>query len=246
LVIGAIMACQNKYNIWADRRAERTALLGLLAASAIGAVAGARFYPHYYVQLIPPFALLAAPYYAGLWSRRIQPPHWLMRPMVTYAWLALTVIAFSIVHWIGLVPRRVPYEAGRYLFEHSTADDRIFVWGQASKIYLDARRRPASRYVETFPLNGYIFGGPLPGVDTRNRILPGSWDKLQQDFAKHPPAYIVDLYSKPGALYPVQQFPILAKLLADHYKPVAQTEEGVIYYRNDYRPLVHRNPESNR
>jgi hypothetical protein len=246
LVIGAVMACQNKYNIWADRRAERTALLGLLAASAIGAVAGARFYPHYYVQLIPPFALLAAPYYAGLWSRRIQPPHWLMRPMVTYAWLALTVIAFSIVHWIGLVPRRVPYEAGRYLFEHSTADDRIFVWGQASKIYLDARRRPASRYVETFPLNGYIFGGPLPGVDTRNRILPGSWDKLQQDFAKHPPAYIVDLYSKPGALYPVQQFPILAKLLADHYKPVAQTEEGVIYYRNDYRPLVHRNPESNR
>ena len=122
LVIGAIMACQDKYNIWADRRAERTALLGLLAASAIGAVAGARFYPHYYVQLIPPFALLAAPYYAGLWSRRIQPPHWLMRPMVTYAWLALTVIAFSIVHWIGLVPRRVPFKAGRYLIEHSAPE----------------------------------------------------------------------------------------------------------------------------
>jgi 4-amino-4-deoxy-L-arabinose transferase-like glycosyltransferase len=246
LGIGAIMACRDKYNVWAARRAERTALLGLLAASAIGAAAGARFYPHYYVQLIPPFALLAAPYYAGLWSRRIQPPHWLLRPMVTYAWLALTVIAFSIVHWIGLVPRRVPYEAGRYLFEHSTPDDRIFVWGQAAKIYLDARRRPACRYVEAFPLNGHIFGGPLPGIDTRNRILPGSWDKLQQDFAKHPPVYIVDLYSRPGDLYPVQQFPILAKLLAEHYKPVAQTEEGVIYCRNDYRPLAHHSPESNR
>jgi hypothetical protein len=44
----------------------------------------------------------------------------------------------------------------------------------------------------------------------------------------------------------VQQFPILAKLLAEHYKSVAQTKEGVIYCRNDYRPLAHHSPESNR
>src|SRR6266498_1812748 len=69
LVIGAIMACRDKDGIWAEKTAERTALLGLLAASVIGAAAGARFYPHYYVQLIPPLALLAAPYYARLWSR---------------------------------------------------------------------------------------------------------------------------------------------------------------------------------
>ena len=35
LIIGAVMACQAKYNIWPGRTAERTALLGLLAASAI-------------------------------------------------------------------------------------------------------------------------------------------------------------------------------------------------------------------
>ena len=64
LVIGAIMACRDKSEIWAGRTAERIALFGLLAASAIGAAAGARFYHHYYIQLIPPLALLAAPYYA--------------------------------------------------------------------------------------------------------------------------------------------------------------------------------------
>ena len=95
-------------------------------------------------------------------------------------------------------------------------------------------------------LTGHIFGGPLPGVDTRNRIVPGSWENLQQDFAKHPPAYIIDLYSRPGALYPVQQFPILAKLLAEHYQPVARTEDGVIYCRSDYRALAHHDPKSNR
>jgi 4-amino-4-deoxy-L-arabinose transferase-like glycosyltransferase len=229
LVIGAIMSCRDKGETWAGRAAERTALFGLLAASAIGAAAGARFYQHYYVQLIPPLALLAAPNYARLWSGAMQPPCWLLRPRVTYAWLALTVIAFSIAHWIGLAPRRVPSEAGRYLFKHSAPDDRIFVWGQTSQIYLDAHRRPASRYIETFPLTGYVFGGPVPGFDTRRRILPGAWGTLQQDFARHPPAYIVDVQDPSKAQYPVKDFPILAKLIAEKYRPVAHTAEGVIY-----------------
>ena len=230
LVIGAIMACRDKSEIWAGRTPERTALFGLLMASAIGAAAGARFYPHYYVQLIPPLALLAAPYYARLWSRAIRPPHWLLRPAVTYAWLGLTVIAFSIEHWTRLAPRRVPSEAARYLSTHSSPDDRIFVWGQTPEIYLDAYRRPASRYITTFPLTGYVFGGPIPGFDTRRRILPGAWTTLEQDFARHPPTYIVDIQPDPeSAQYPMKNFPILAKLLAERYEPVAQTAEGVIY-----------------
>jgi 4-amino-4-deoxy-L-arabinose transferase-like glycosyltransferase len=230
LVIGAILACRDKDEIWAGKTAERTALLGLLAVSAIGAAAGARFYPHYYVQLIPPLVLLAAPYYARLWSRTIQLPNWLLRPAVTYAWLVLTVIAFLIIHWTGLASRRVPSEAGRYLFTHSSPDDKIFVWGQTPEIYLHARRRPACRYITTFPLTGYVFGGPIPGFDTRSRILPGAWSTLEQDFARNPPTYIVDVHPDPkSAQYPVKNFPILAKLLAERYQPVAHTAEGVIY-----------------
>ena len=230
LVIGSIMACRDGDEIWAGKMPERTALLGLLVASVIGAAAGARFYPHYYVQLIPPLALLAAFYYAGLWSRTIQPPNWLLRPRVTYAWLALTVITFSIIHWAGLAPRRLPSESGRYLFTHSNPEDRIFVWGQKMNIYLDAHRRPASRYITTFPLTGHVFGGRVPGLDIRSRILPGAWSNLQQDFARHPPAYIVDVQADPKtAESPVSDFPILAKLLAERYQPVAHTAEGVIY-----------------
>jgi 4-amino-4-deoxy-L-arabinose transferase-like glycosyltransferase len=230
LVVGAIMACRDKSEIWGARTAERTALFGLLAASATGAAAGARFYPHYYVQLIPPLALLAAPYYARLWSRTIQPPHWLLRPSVTFAWLALTVTAFAIIHWTGLAPQRAASEAGRYLSTHSAPEDRIFVWGQTAKIYLHAHRRPACRYIITSPLTGHIFGGPLPGVDTRNRIVPGAWENLQQDFAKHPPTYIVVIQNDPKtAQDPVTNFPILAKLLKERYQPVARTTEGMIY-----------------
>ena len=229
LLIGAAMAYRDKGGIWASKCAERTALFGLLAASAIGTAAGTRFYPHYYIQLILPLALLAAPHYAWLWSGRTQPRHRLLRRAVTYTWLALTAVAFSISHWRGLASRREPAEAGEYLFAHSTPTDRIFVWGHMPRIYLDARRRPASRYITTFPLTGYVFGGPLPGVDTRKRIVPGAWTNLEQDFRKHPPIYIVDVQSDPGAQYPVRDFPILARLLAKQYRQVARTDEGVIY-----------------
>jgi len=230
LIVGVIMACRDKSEIWAPKTAERTALFGLLSASVIGTAAGARFYPHYYIQLIPPLVLLAAPYYARLWSRTIQPPYWFLRPKVTYAWLALTIVFFSIKHWTGLASRRVPSRTGQYLFTHSNPADRIFVWGQSPEIYLDAHRRPACRYITTFPLTGYIFGGPIPGVDTRSRILPGAWSTLEQDFVKHPPTYIVDVQPDwKSAHYPVKNFPILAKLLAERYQAVAQTAEGVIY-----------------
>jgi hypothetical protein len=111
-------------------------------------------------------------------------------------------------------------------------------------MYLDAHRRPACRYITTFPLTGYVFGGTIPGFDTRSRILPGAWTTLERDFASHPPTYIVDLCFEPGELYPVRDFPILAKLLAERYQPVARTAEGVIYHRNDYRPLAHHGPKS--
>ena len=155
-------------------------------------------------------------------------------------------MALSIAHWISLASQCAPTEAGRYLFAHSDPADRIFVWGQSPEIYLEAHRRPACRYITTFPLTGHVFGGRVPGLDTRKRILPGAWSTLQQDFARHPPAYIVDLSSEPDALYPVRDFPILAKLLSQQYRPVAHTAEGTIYQRNDFRALAHHSPKSNR
>src|SRR5881227_1474455 len=47
LVVGAILSLRDKRGLWSENSAKRTALLILLAASAIGAAAGGRFYPHY-------------------------------------------------------------------------------------------------------------------------------------------------------------------------------------------------------
>src|SRR5438128_10257271 len=127
LVVGAIPSLRDKRGLWSENSGERTALLLLLAASAIGVAAGGRFYPHYYVQLIPPLALLAAPYYARIWSGRDQPRHWLLRPATSYALLPVTVVAFFIARYVGLASQLQATQAGRHLFEHSAQCDRIFI-----------------------------------------------------------------------------------------------------------------------
>jgi 4-amino-4-deoxy-L-arabinose transferase-like glycosyltransferase len=228
LLIGALAGLTHR-SPWRERRPEWLALAGLLAVSAMGAAAGGRFYPHYYQQLTPALALLAAPVFARAWQG--GGPR-VLSPAVAAPWLTITVAVFLVAHWRGLMPQREGTEAGRHLREQAAPGDRLFVWGQVPRIYLDARLRPASRYIATFPLTGFIFGPPLPGVDTSNRIVPGSWANLVKDLDAHPPAFIVDAEAAPGARYPVGQFPVLAGLLTTRYHPIAKTVDGVIYQRN--------------
>jgi hypothetical protein len=199
--------------------------------SFVGAASSGRFYPHYYIAVIPPCVLLAAPWLARVW-RAAGRQRQIAR--LTQAWLAATVVAFAVAHAHGLSRQAQVSEAGQYLLTHASADDRIFVWGQATRIYVDANRRPASRYIATFPLTGLIFGAPPPAkgespIDTRARIVPGSWENLRRDFAAHEPTFIVDTEFGQRARYPVSQFPAVQELLSNAYAPVAQTAEGIIY-----------------
>jgi hypothetical protein len=72
------------------------------------------------------------------WAERTKPRRWF--PAVTYAWLGITVVAFSISHWRFLAWHREPSETARYLFEHSAPEDRVFIWDRsAAEVYLHAR-----------------------------------------------------------------------------------------------------------
>ena len=100
---------------------------------------------------------------------------------------------------------------------------------------LDADRRPASRFVATFPLTGHVFGG-YPAAwglvyEDRNE-MPGAWDALGPDFAAHPPRFIIDAEAvEPGARCPLARYPALSQLITNAYRPAARVRDGVIYQR---------------
>jgi hypothetical protein len=149
--------------------------------------------------------------------------------------LAGTAVAFLIVNAVGIWPWRTPSPLSEYVRLHSGPQDKVFFWGQRDWFYAEAQRRPASRFILSFPLTGYVFGSPSaydPAHDTAERILPGAWETLEREFAEHPPLFFVD--TDPGTeakKYPPANYPYLRRLLAREYREVFATPEGVVYRR---------------
>ncbi|MGZ6123850.1 MAG: hypothetical protein ACXWLR_02765 [Myxococcales bacterium] len=131
----------------------RLTWLALLIVSIIPVSLGGRFYEHYFLQFVPPLALLGAGPLAELLSR------WhALRPGVRAALVALAAVpaigALTYTTARGLL-RDYPLQnpqvqaIGTWLRAHSAPDDRLFVWGHFSPIYLAADRLPGTRYVTT-------------------------------------------------------------------------------------------------
>ena len=140
------------------------------------------------------------------------------------------MVVFSAIHLTGLVPQRAPSEAGQYLLTIQTLRTEFSSGVRTPRSISMLKDVLRLANITSFPLTGHIFGGQVPGFDTRSRILPGAWSILEEDFARHPPAYIVDSEAdSKTAQHPVKDFPILANLLKQQYQVVARTSEGVIY-----------------
>jgi hypothetical protein len=114
---------------------------------------------------------------------------------------------------------------------HTQPDDRIFVRGNFSPIYVLADRVPASRFV------GFMRGAERDHdapPETAWDMGPEVWPALAADFAAHPPALIVDTatadYMSFGH-YPIRRFPAVAALVDASYAPVAVVGGVTMYAR---------------
>lgn len=216
---------------WSGLKAEHRTVLGWAAVSVIGAAAGGRFYPHYYIQVLPPLAALAGAYYAQrLRQAGATQPRWLS-PTFALRFTVIMVLGSLAAQWVQLRSMNAPAPRAEWVRAQAAPGDRLFVWGQATQDYLDAGLLPASRYIATFPLTGYIFGQRLPGISTRDRIVPGSWEKLGEDLTRRPPRWIIDTQTAPGADYPISAFPAMQAYLAAHYCPAARLPDGSVWRR---------------
>jgi len=185
------------------------------------------------LQLTPALVLLGAPVVSELVTGKRKSRLLVLRPRVLATWIACCALLFLVVDAIGLSRNRGPHESAVYVRQHSLPTDRIFMWGQGTQqtgIYLDAERRPASRYIASFPLNGLVFG--LVGIDTHDRIVPGSWEHLQADFQRQMPKFIIDCHEiRDGQYFKIRDYPYLSDLLATKYRYVLRAKDGIVYQR---------------
>jgi len=196
-------------------------LMVWLAASTAATLLGSRMYGHYFIQILPPLVLLAA-----LCAGRF---HLALSEFRARAWrcasLALTVIPGLVFTgmaisfeattdtWGEMRPDFRP--ATEYIKNNTRPQDRIFVWGWFTPIYVYSGRAPSTRFVFTTMHTGYRRGND-PNERDRADIswlyVPEAWPMLEKDLTLHPPELIVD--TSPGnyhdfGRYPLKNYPIL-------------------------------------
>jgi len=216
---------------WPRRRDD--ADLWLWTASGVVAVfAGLRFFPHYYLQLLPPLCLLAT---RTLTSSKFFTRRWVVVGMA--AILAGTT-AYYLEQALAQTETRdarIAADVARYVRAHTTHDERVLVWGHAPEVYWAADRLPATR----FPTTGYLTGesgGRPPDRVGMQYATPGAWSQFLDDLHQRVPTLIVDMSTadqRNARFYPPKLFPPFARYLASgRWRRVATVDGAAIYRSN--------------
>jgi len=196
-----------------------------VGAGILAVATGLRFFGHYYLQLLPPLALLAT------------------RPIVHASRRTLAAVAVVVAIPVGFFVHQA-FAMPRSHTEHVTDDlvayvrrtvppgQRIFVWGHLPEVYWQSGRPPATRFETTEFLTG-LSGGRPNDLTGEQDAAPGAWADFEADLAAHPPVLVLDLAAadiRGGRYEDLSRFPRFGEYLAHEYRPVA-TVDGVVAYR---------------
>ncbi|MGW7412171.1 ArnT family glycosyltransferase [Streptomyces sp. NPDC054863] len=196
-----------------------------LAASAVAVITGFHFFGHYYLQLMPPLALL------GTAALQALPRRW------TPAALALTACTCAaFLTWGFLAPRPELAHAQRLaeaIRTRTAPTDRVLIWGMHPETYWLADRTPASRYLTAGLLTNFS-GGRTGSQVGEEHGVEGSGPLFRAELARHRPVVIVD--DSRGKPYAPDRMPTLRKVLAEHYVRAATIDGAVLYVRAPDEP----------
>lgn len=204
--------------VWRRRREDLDLWLWLVAG-VIGASSGFRFFGHYFLQLAPPIALLAAGALAN--AKR---PVWIR----TAGFGVFTIVVSLSLAFTSHPNVLRSYNAVAAAVDARTGPDaRIFVWGQFPEVYWASDRAPATRFLTSGFLTGFGGGRSAQHVG-RQFAVDGAWDEFNDDLRVHPPALIVD--ASVGTSFSIDRFPEFASFVAANYVKVETVSNNIVLY----------------
>jgi 4-amino-4-deoxy-L-arabinose transferase-like glycosyltransferase len=214
---------------WENRKRERYWLAAWLLLSFAGVTLGARFFPRYYLQILPPMVLMAS---AALARRRTVA--WvaaiaLLVPVVRfgprYATLARDLIAGRPHEWSDLALDQDSRAAAEIVNQHKRSGDTLFVWGYRPGIFVYTRMPVASRFWDSQPLTGVPADRHLHEISA---VLPEQAARNRAEFAETRPTFVVDSLSLANPRLSIESYPELSPWLS-HYRVIGRTPMSVVY-----------------
>ena len=207
------------------RRARLSALLlgGWLAGSYLAVCLPGRFWPHYYLLMLPPAVLLAAALVRRIEGRRPQLA-FVAVPVIAMALLATQVSGYLLtpperLGWNRYGPRMTwARDMAARVAAVTDPTDTIYVWSIDANFYYYSGRRCASRFTMYGPLIA-----DAPSTAARRRLL-------LEDLARNPPRLILLLAKPPFA--ELHQF-----FLDQRYVSVGRTKQMEVLCKLE-RPIA--------
>ncbi len=164
---------------WRHRRRDLDLWLWLLSG-AVAVLIGFRFFPHYYLQLLPALVLLATRALDSLGNERRR------RVVPVVAVLAVvTTLSFVAPAFTNGDNRdtKIALDVATYVRSHTATGARVLVWGQAPEVYWSSDRLPATRFATTGFVTGASGGRPPSRVGTQYGV-PGADDLFYRDLER--------------------------------------------------------------
>lgn len=157
LVAGALGGLWVVWRKRANASVADYALIGWALASAIGVASGGRFFPHYFLQLLPALAVLTA---IVLYDRFLNGRHHTLSKPAWVASLGLIVISVGMSSVLVVLPGKAEERVasnwftqkqweqysenvGHYVKARTDPNDVIFNYGLEPQVYFYADRQPA-------------------------------------------------------------------------------------------------------
>ncbi len=228
-------ACLVAGMIWFWIRArdrDRLQLAGWTLLAILGIAAGWRFFPRYYLQLLPIAVLLAARGLTLLGPKRATAVlALLLIPLVRfgprYATLAWESATGRPHQWADLAMYDGSVEVADRLDRLAAPGDSLLVWGYRPDIYVLTRLPAGTAFLDSQPLTGVIADRHL--VDSRPSV-PELARQNRQELTRTSPTWIVDGLGPYNPVLGIGQYPDLAAWLAN-YRQAFTSPSAVVYRR---------------
>jgi 4-amino-4-deoxy-L-arabinose transferase-like glycosyltransferase len=230
-----------------DTTVDLSAIASLLTANGSW-----RNFGHYYVQVLPWAAL-----FGGILIERLaESPSWALRrhwvrTTLVRAVILLPVAALAIVGWsvrVRTFQREGAHDADfgsadwplcTYLNQNIPPHESLFVWGFAPAPYTACNRKPASRYVYTTFVAGFVPFLDDPREVEEKRVAPGSREILLHELEASKPGAIIDAANSIKNRS-IMNYPGLKELVLRDYCRVAVNVGGPnVWVRRDLAPCAH-------
>jgi hypothetical protein len=220
LVLGAVFFFARANN-------DRFRFAVWIALSFAAVCFGNHFAPRYFLQLLPPLAIVAA---RGITQTRRALPVFavlLLIPLARFGPRYVTLALGRDPNWSDMAMDRDSQHAAAIIQETAKPGDTLFVWGYRPDLYVYTRRISGSLFWDSQPLTGVPADRHLTESEA---ILGGSAARHRAQFVRSSPAFFVDGLGPLNPALDPHVFPELRQFLRQ-YRVAARTDLCVIYQK---------------